>query len=270
MKNSQSFGEIHRLAHGLPSDEHEFFYDCLLISPSYHLAHLVMTGETVNADLIAQVSKWDDVLGTYAVCGDIYSLSFKDWWSKIGRALFYTPLASGGFTNDGSFKFLTTKLNEATLLESLALVSDKARLLKRDGKKIDNWKLGVESKIRSKWVGELTVNSKKTYENLEARTTLGVLVSKKLKEALYLTENAARGEFPSITPINSGLAFDYAKIYEIQKLNTQLDLKTRQKQKNTAGVKTKSYYERKVKPKNAKEKSIEQEVQKRLKLKLQG
>jgi hypothetical protein len=270
MKNNQSFGDIHRLAHGLPSDEHEFFYDCLLISPSYHLAHEVMTGETVNADLIAQVTKWDEVLGNYAVCGDVYSLSFKDWWSGIGRPLFYTPLASGGFANVGSLEFLTTKLNEATLLETLALVNDKARLLKRDGKKIDNWKLGVESKIRSKWTAELTVNSKKTYENLEARTTLGVLVSKKLKEALYLSENAARGEFPSITPIDSGVAFDYSKIYEIQRLNAQFGLKTKQKEKKAAGVKTKSYYERKVKPKNAKEKRIEQEVQKRLKLKLQG
>ena len=95
-------------------------------------------------------------------------------------------------------------------------------------------------------------------------------MSKKLKEALYLAENAARGEFPSITPIDSGLTFDYANIYEIQRLNVQLDLKTKQKEKNSAGVKTKSYYERKVKPKNTKEKRIEQEVQKRLKLKLQG
>lgn len=56
---------------------------------------------------------------------------------------------------------------------------------------------------------------------MEARDAMGMLVSKKLKETLYLAENAARGEFPSTVPINTGLKFNSYDQISAQKLSSQ-------------------------------------------------
>ena len=45
MKNNQTIGETYRLENGHNNDEHELFHEYLLISPSYQLAHRVMTGK---------------------------------------------------------------------------------------------------------------------------------------------------------------------------------------------------------------------------------
>ena len=83
MKNNQNIGEIYRLQNGLSNDEHELFHEYLLISPSYQLAHKVMSGQAVDTAVIDGVSKWDSVLETYAVCGDVFSMPFLRWWETI-------------------------------------------------------------------------------------------------------------------------------------------------------------------------------------------
>jgi hypothetical protein len=47
-----------------------------------------------------------------------------------------------------------------------------------------------------------------------------MLVSKNLKEALVIAENAARGRFPSLEPIETGLSFDYEQIREIDRADS--------------------------------------------------
>jgi hypothetical protein len=215
MKNYQSFGDRYRLEHGYPYDEHEMFHEFLLISPSYRIAHQVVTRQLVEPSVIDQIVDWDSVIETHKLCGDVYSMPFLEWWDATGRDLFYTQQADGTYAHQGSLKLLNNKINEATLREALCLVNDKARLQRREGKRIENWRLGVEVALKSKWVEQLQGDIKKTVSNDEARRALGALVSKKLKQALSISENAARGMFPCEEPTDAGLDFDYTSQNEI-------------------------------------------------------
>ncbi len=215
MKNYQSFGDQYRLEHGIAGDEHETFHDFLLISPSYRLAHRMLNGEHIEPTVIDLIPGWMEVLDTYKLCGDVYAMPFIEWWDAIGRNLFYTQQDDGTYVPQGPLKLQINKINQTTLHEALCLVNDKARLQVRDGKRIENWRLGVEVRLKSKWVEELKGNVKKTFSNDEARTALGILVSKKLKQAHSIAENAARGKFPCDEPVKSGLEFDYVNQYEI-------------------------------------------------------
>jgi hypothetical protein len=206
------------------------------------------------------------VLKTYVQCGDIYTTPFLKWWDGIGRDLFYTRQNDGSYLSIGSMRLLTNKVNEATLLQAVALVNDKARIQNKDGKRIENWRLGVEVSLRSKWTKQLKSSTKKTHDNLEARTTLGILVSKKLKEAFYIAENAARGSFPSITPIESGLEFDYPALYELVNVNLNMDTLEKRELKSAGLYVPKTYFARKVKPKLDKAKKIQIEVERQIKL----
>ena len=209
----QNMSEKTRLKHGRSNDEHEYFYRFLLISPSYQLAHKVATGEVVKAEEIAHVLDWDLVLKTYSLCGDIFNVPFLKWWDQTGCDLFYKRKEDGTYTANGPIPLLVNKINELTLDEALRLIETKPYLENVIGKKAENWSLGASLGIKSQWVKQIKVGDKKTPQNLEARTKLGILVSKKLKEALYLAENAARGNFPSLEPIDSGLKFDYVTSY---------------------------------------------------------
>jgi len=266
MKNNQKIGEAYRLELGLHSDDHELFYEYLLISPSYRLAHEVVTGQGEALDMSSRINKWDLLLKNYALCGDVYSMPFLMWWDAIGRGLFYTKQSSGAYLPTGVLQLITNKINEISLLECLGLVNDKARLQVRNAKRVENWRLGVETDIKSKWAQQLKGSTKKTHDNLEARTTLGILVSKKLKEALYIAENAARGAFPQSTPIDSALEFDYLSIYQLLKINIKMEFKNSIERKTNGLYVPKSYFARKVKPKQDKAKKIQLEVERQIKL----
>lgn len=237
MKNNISISDQHRLTHGIHYDEHEFFYEYLLISPSYQKAHQVMSGQTVSEDVIKNISEWDLVLKTYALCGDVYSMTFLKWWNSIGRGVFYTQLDDGTYTPNGSLLLLKNKINVLTLIKGFVLVNFKSNHEIPEEKRVENWRLAVDCSIPSKWTDQLKANSKKTLENLEARTALGFLVSKKLKEALYIAENAARGQYPSNKPIKSGLTFNYEKINRIGLVMTELFLQElRERNKKRVGL----------------------------------
>ena len=237
MKNNISISDQHRLTHGIHYDEHEFFYEYLLISPSYQKAHQVMSGQTVSEDVIKNISEWDLVLKTYALCGDVYSMTFLKWWNSIGRGVFYTQLDDGTYTPNGSLLLLKNKINVLTLIKGFVLVNFKSNYEIPEEKRVENWRLAVECSIPSKWTDQLKPNSKKTLENLEARTALGFLVSKKLKEALYIAENAARGQYPSNKPIKSGLIFNYEQIHRIGLVMAELFLQElRERNKKGLGL----------------------------------
>ena len=225
MKNYQSFGDRYRLEHGHPYDEHEMLHEFLLISPSYRIAHQVVNGQLVEPSVIDQIPDWESVLETHKLCGDIYSTPFIEWWDTTGRDLFYTQQVDGTYVHQGPVKLQNNKINKGTLNEALCLVNDKARLQRREGKRIENWRLGVEVGLKSKWVELLQGDIKKTVSNDEARRALGALVSRKLKQALSIAENAARGKFPCDESLNSRLEFDYTNQNEIT--NQALSLEQR-------------------------------------------
>lgn len=272
VKNGKTIGEQHRLEHGLPDDEHQLFFDYLQISPSYQLAHRLKTTQPNLDQDLSHVTNWNDVVNTYAICGDVFSVTFLQWWESKGRLAFYQRQADGKYLPQGPLKLRVNKLNNMTLIKGPILVCFKAideRSTVVERSRVENWRLGVECNIPSKWTKVLKKNSKKTLDNLEARTALGVLVSKKLKEALYIAENAARGIYPSNAKIKTGLEFDGDEIYQIEKNNTTLffsEMKERRKvglgYHFTAVAKK---FNRKQDAKKKLESEIERQVQLRLK-----
>ena len=273
VKDSKNIGERHRLQHGLSNDEHLLFYEYLQISPSYQLAHRLKTGLAAPNQESSHILDWDLVMNTYDIAGDVFSVTFLQWWEVVGRNVFYTKQPDGSFASEGPIRLMINKLNIMTLVKAPVLVCEKAideRSTVVETNKVENWRLGVECNIPSKWTKVLKKNSKKTLDNLEARTALGVLVSKKLKEALYIAENAARGIYPSNAKIRTGLEFDGDEIYRIQKNNTTLFL-AEMKERNKVGL---GYFlPAIVKKRNRKQeakKKIEQEIERQVQLKLKN
>ena len=221
MEKIKSYSEHHRLLHGLPTQEHELFFAYLAISPSYFKAHQYLTGSAKDSKNFTAILKWDIVLKTYSTCGDVFTTTFDQWWTSCGQSLFYIPNKEGGYSPEGPIKLLVNKINKETLIKGLSLVNWKSFFETKNNKKIANWRLGVEASLRSKWNDELRENRGKTAINVEARDAMGMLVSKKLKETLYLAENAARGEFPSTVPINTGLKFNSHDQISAQRLSSQ-------------------------------------------------
>jgi hypothetical protein len=277
------------------TDKEESFFDFLMISPSYQLAHKLRTKGDRSIGKEQLPSDFKKVLEIYDLCGDIFSRNFEGWWEERGRDLLrrrdyqgdliaypvdltysanklvdeFTAFvnqakADRKFNRSPDISFLTNKVRISALHARLALVNDKGRIERKTGKKISNWRLGVEVKLKSKWADELKAVTKNTIENLEARINLGILVSKHLKEALYLSENAARGIFPSLIPIDSGLSFDFERTLELSTCQIKLEQHHRQQKLNDGSSIRKTYYERKVKPLLKRQKTIEAMVKARL------
>jgi hypothetical protein len=291
-KASQILGLLANSAHA--SDKEAAFFDFLVASPSYQLAHRHRTIGIPKDEAVFLPSDFNRVLEIYDLCGNIYETDFEDWWEDRGRDLLRNPADVGDLlaypvdlskpltelldefkafihqvkadratTTEPKITFITNKVRLSALHARLALVNDKGRLERKAGKKISNWRLGVEVKLNSKWTDELKGATRNTQDNLEARTSLGILVSKHLKEALYLAENAARGMFPLLTPIDSGLSFDYARTWELSVQQTTVSHRRRREKLKSGESVRKTYYERKVKPMIKRQKAIEAMIQAR-------
>jgi hypothetical protein len=277
------------------TDKEEVFFEFLLMSPSFQLAYKLRTQGLNKEEKSLLPSDFNRVLEIFDLCGNIFETDFDSWWEDRGRDLLrssnqYEDLIAypvdlsksaniliKEFTNFVSevkslrkskptspITILTNKTRLQALHLRLVLVNDKGRLEWKSGKKIENWRLGVEVDIKSKWTTELKTATKNTIDNLEARTSLGILVSKHLKEALYLAENAARGVFPSVEAIDTGLTFDFEKTWLLAKNQIKLAHTQRQKKIKNGEYVRKTYYERKVKPMLKRQKAIEAMVQARL------
>ncbi len=274
-----------------PTDEHEVFYGYLLISPSYQLAHKQRT-LGLSKDEKQKVPKdFKKVLATYDACGDIYATTCTEWWENGGRDLFtdtapkLQQLYLVDLTQDKKqllsdfasyihqcqteiaqipnrqIQLLTNKIRLSSLQKNEALIYEKARLQWISKKRVENWKLAATVKLHSRWTKELTPDSKKTIENVAARTYLGILVSKHLKDALVVAENAARGRFPCLDEVETTLDFDYTFIWEVSWKAATRDMSLRFKREREGIKVKKTYYERKVKPKLRKLKELEELIE---------
>ncbi len=274
-----------------PTDEHEAFYEFLLISPSYQLAHKLRTVGLDKAEKTSAPKDFMKVLDLYDVCGDIYSTTCTEWWEHGGRDLFTdtapkltqlylvdleqeTDVLLAEFQEyverckaeiaelpNRKIKLLTNKIRISTLHKNAALIYDKSRLQWKRGKRIENWRLAVSVKLKSRWTKDLTPESNKTRDNVVARTYLGILVSKHLKDALIIAENAARGRFPCLEPIDTPIDFDYEYIWDVSWKSTSRNMRLRF-ERERKGVKVKkTYYERKVKPKLRKLKELDELIE---------
>lgn len=279
-----------------PTDKEEAFVDFLWVSPSYQLAHKHRTVGLTEEEKKQQPKDFKKVLQVYDACGDVINQSFDSWWNERGKELlrasqpksdllvypvdlktptaklikdfsqFVTEIKTAKKGKPSPVAILHNKIKLGALHVRLELINEKGRLEMRSGKRIEHWRLAVQTGLKSKWKADLTPTSKKTPNNEEARTILGVLVSKHLKEALWIAENAARGVFPSLEPIDTGLELDFAATYQLGKTPMGIANKERYRKKLTGERVRKTYYERKVKPAINRQKTIDALVEARLKI----
>lgn len=222
-----------------------------MFSPSYQLAHLLRTGRKDLVDQYSLPADFDKVLEAYDQIGNIFDISFEEWWKTKGVNLFQRKAPSQRLVinvnlsnsrqeihhkidalldqalelkklNERSelLKFEINKIRGKTIHDRLDLVWIKSIINPIDdsGRSIPafQWKLPfflkgyITGDFESVFSGpDFNVKSKKINKNKKSRKYLSMLVSKNLKEALNICENAARRKFPSSEPSGSNLNFNY-------------------------------------------------------------
>ncbi len=243
MKTSLGFGEKWNQLRLLPTFEHELFFYFLLMSPSYALAHQLkgkkrLKGMDVPAD-------FDKVRQTYDLIGNIYEATFEDWWQGGGYQLFEYQSEIKKLTisvdltkpqaeslqqvsetiknayalnkqNSGSQKiaFIKNKLHYSSINDRKNFLMTKAIANFKLGREVEHWRIAVKARVLSKWIEGLMVDAKPTQDNLKARVALGELSHKLVRDGWHLCENAARLEFPAITPNPNAMPMDYKAVAE--------------------------------------------------------
>ncbi len=235
-----------------PNIEHLIFHQCLILSKSYEIAHRIRTNKVKKSDSIPE--DIDSVLEIYDLVGNIYGQPFEKWWLKKGHHLFHDkkPLKKISLTLDlqkntshllskvsetirlakesnktsGSNKitFKVNKIRPISMFYRLFLVEDICHYLK-EGRNLPYWKLATEMNFPSNRVVALNKGIRNIDEANKAREYLSMLVSRKLVEAKFLSENAARGIFPSISPFSSALNFDYTSLVKIVNAQDLVEIK---------------------------------------------
>ncbi len=250
MKKIFGFGSGWRLLQGEANYKHEYLFYYLQISPSYQLAYRVIgLGEQIDAKELP--NDFSKVIETYKKLGDVYTKHFVEWWKEIGKEAFEEKAndriwigidpskPKDELLNDfkeflnkledkkntpisNKLKFEVNKIRLTSLSKRHSLVLERAMFNGKSGfKKEQLWKLLKSVEYPSSRSKEVRLNSKKTANNLEARTYLSILASKNIKQAFYIAENAARGIFPCQEPIDTGLKFDFDYVNKIANTYTK-------------------------------------------------
>jgi hypothetical protein len=231
--------------------KHKLFVRALMFSPSYQLAYLFRTGRKDVVEQYNLPEDFDKVLEAYDQIGNIFDISFGEWWNTKGanlferRATYQRLVINVNLSNSRQqihqkiddlldqalelkksnersklIKFEINKIRAKTIHDRLDLVWIKSIINPIDdsGKSIPafQWKLPfflkgyITGDFESIFSGsDFSVKSKKIDKNKKSRKYLSMLVSKNLKEALNICENAARRKFPSNQPSGTNLTFNY-------------------------------------------------------------
>ena len=232
--------------------KHEYFFKYLQISPSYWLAHRkIALKEKIPRNELPE--DFSEVVALYKKVGDVFSRTFESWWSDRGHSLFSktekthkvwltVDLSKGkqqlmrdyenfldqleakkkSTVKKDLIQFHVNKIRLTSLFQRRYLVTERAFFIENKVKKERLWAIGKSIRIASKWTKHIRLDSKKTATNAPVRDYLSILVSKNLKDALALAENAARGHFPSLQSSESFLKFDYVNIKRVDALQTKL------------------------------------------------
>lgn len=239
---------------GKPAVRHYLFYKFLLISPSYKLAfRRIFLNESIPESEIPE--EFDFVLEICRRAGNIYELSFDDWWDRYGIKLLSTEkkqtflpykidlrlskkeillnleqylekLEAPPYVPEKiQISFLKNQLRPSTLEAIWSKVDLRATSLKWDAlygfPKTPYWKMEVmyrdELDLTNDSDSPIDIsNDAKKFKRKKKRIAyLTMLWSKHLKEALYISENAARGRFPSKDIIRDCPKFDFIDIEKI-------------------------------------------------------
>jgi len=238
---------------GMPTYKHRLFFEFLQISPSYDLAHQYRHKKISQKVFKNLPKDFDKVLMLYDKIGDVNRISFDDWWDKAGITLLAPDRKKAKiiyqinltkpkekilkefqqFIDDINFKpfnpiapqisFLNNRMHVATLVDRHLLVIERSKLglnkTTDKSSKVPYWKMASESQISTsnirfgKALPQILKDESKRKSNKKKKNYLTMLISKNLKEALYISENAARGVFPCKEPVLDCLEFDYLKIF---------------------------------------------------------
>lgn len=239
-KKLNGFGAGYEAVVDLPNYKHEYIFNYLQISPSYWLAHRVVAlGEVIpEVDL---PKDFDEVMATYQKLGDVYGKEFYEWWlagaynafttekkkllwlgidpTKTESQLrqdfedFLSKLESKKQTSQqDKIVFEVNKIRLSSLKVKHDLVHERAWRAGKYWQKEPLWKLARWGQYPTEKRKDIRINTKRKSSNVEVRSYLTMLVSKSLKAALYLAENAARGKFPCQDPLTTALEFDFERI----------------------------------------------------------
>lgn len=237
------FGRLKNLIFHEPNIDHLLFYRFLLMSKSFEMAHLIRTKKikksTVNLQDI------EDVLKTYDLVGNIYEVPFQVWWVKTGQKIFYDkkPVTKMTLTIDLSkgksyvlkrvekvisdtyarnekvpeagIEFEINKIRPVSLFHKFELVRVKSKRLSENTRSNSNWKIALDVGFGSKYIPELLSNRSSYERTNQIREYLGDFIARKLTEAKFISENAARGKFPSNKPLSTALEFDFNNLNSV-------------------------------------------------------
>lgn len=259
-----------------PSEKHRLFFEYLLISPSYQLAH-EFVNDSLNDEHPAPPDDFDNVLNFYARCGSVFDISFEEWWFERGANLFVCSNNSKRVfsyrvdmsksvkdllidfkdfltvatklkheaSRDSSLNLLSSKAHKKTLRSRLGLVMDKAR---RDasGKPLTNWELAIFSGLESTKLNGLSIGMKLSGKNEQTRTYAGMWVSRLMKEAECIAENAARGIFPSLDKRPAMLELDFLKIDTYSRMELKKFVAVLREKRSQSKLSAKAFYRKQL------------------------
>lgn len=243
MTTASAFGEKWKQIQFMPTFEHELFFFFLLISPSYAIAHELRAKK--NLKRLNLPSDFEVVRSTYRKIGNIYKSTFEDWWQEGGYKLFdlerssqklifnidlnrpervvlkeLTKLVKQAMCSSKNQKeekitFLKNKLHASSLNDRKNFIFVKSIANFIEQRDVENWRIAVKARVLSKWIEGLSFESAPNAGNLKARTFLGELGVKFIKEATYISENAARLQFPLTKKLDTALPFNYELVASI-------------------------------------------------------
>lgn len=221
---------------GLPNLEHYHFYNFLKISPSYQLARQIVK-ENLRIPKEKLPNDFNNVMKTYHIVGDLFEQTFEDWWIDKGNSIFdfqekkkflvqldlnlsiqknvknitniLESLNRKKSLKKEKISFLSNKIRPESLDVRYNLVWMKAHKETHTGS-IKMYQFFEEANIPTKYFDILNhMQGRRISLSSQARTYVSNLISKNIKEAYFIAENAARMKFPSKEPVNSGIKFDY-------------------------------------------------------------
>ncbi len=228
----------------LPDYKHEYMFNYLQLSPSYWLAHRIISlGEEIPNEELP--NDFEAVLNTYKKIGNVYKKEFYEWWLNGGKNAFAKdkkkPIWLGidpskpkdqlrkefeeflsklennkTLIKDEKITFEINKIRLNSLHHRFDLVHERAWRYGDFHQKEPLWKLIRYSQYPSEKRKDIRINSRKKQSNVEVRSYLTMLASKNLKLALYTAEHAARGKFPCQAPIDTVAEFDYERIARLE------------------------------------------------------
>jgi hypothetical protein len=128
--------------------------------------------------------------------------------------------------NQPTYKFVGKRIHFLVLMRYLYVLYFRTNL-----PDASLWQIGAQTGISTMHSAYIDpVQDKPTEENLDRRDTLGILTNRALRKALMISENAARGVFPSHKNVPEAVKFDHPELRErmIKRDNLRIEAECKQ------------------------------------------